>query len=193
MRTGLAARSSPMNGGTDVSMFSKVAKTVVRGVAAYYTGGASEAYYQAAARSKSMSQVPAAPAPSAGFTNGWATQTRPGLGYQPAMSVLPRLAPLAGRGVMGGLGYGAGRALGGARTIVRSAMSYCRRHPGWCSSIGGLAAVEALVSGGQLPPIRHRRARGISGRELSSFRRVSKTLNKWCKTPAPTQRARRKC
>lgn len=132
---------------------------------------------------------PAAPMPSypsIGPGMGLAT------GYQPAMAILPRaaqLAPSAGRA----LGYAVGRGIAGARAITRSAMTYCRRHPQWCSTIGGIAAVEALVRDGQLPVTKRRRAKGISGRELQAFRRVSRTLNKWCKVPAPTQRARRKC
>lgn len=93
------------------------------------------------------------------------------------------LAPAAGRAV----GYGVAR-LGRA---ARSAAAYCRRHPAWCAGIGGLAAVEAMVQRGELPPVKRRRARGISGRELSAFRRVSRTLDRWCKVPQP--RRRRAC
>jgi len=143
---------------------------------------------------KSVGQVPAAPMPLSGFQG-----SMPGAGFGgtltrtagPAM-----LMPLLGGGARAlapALGFGAGMALRGARTAARSAMAYCKRHPAWCASIGGLAAVEGLVSGGQLPPVKRRRARGITGRELSSFKRVSRVLNNWCKVPAPTQRARRKC
>jgi len=144
---------------------------------------------------RSVGQVPAAPTPmagyspmpGAGFTNGFQPVAGPLL---PLLGGGARaLAPLAGRA----LGLGAGMAIRGARTAAASAMTYCRRHPGWCASIGGLAAVEALIGNGSLPPVKRRRARGITGTELKNFKRVSRTLNRWCKVPAPTQRARRKC
>lgn len=99
-------------------------------------------------------------------------------GFQPAMAVIPRAAaglPALGRG----LGFAAGAGLAGARNVARSAMAYCRRHPQWCSTIGGLAAVEALVSSGQLPAIKRRRRKGISASDLSKFRRVASILHKW--------------
>lgn len=174
-----------------MSMWKKALRGVVRGVAAYYTGGASEAI---------LAKARAGKAASSGFvpttTSSWSGATTQGRdmsmnGYQRTLAVLPRSMPGIGRSLLApGLGYRAGRAVG---TAARSAMTYCRRHPAWCAGAGGLAAVEALVSGGQLPPVKRRRARGISGRELSAFRRVSKTLNKWCKVPAPTQARKRPC
>jgi len=81
-----------------------------------------------------------------------------------------------------------------ARTAARSASVYCRRHPAWCATLG-IGGVAALVEQGQLPPIKRRRARGITGTELKNFRRVSQVLNKWCKTPPPTKprRSARSC
>jgi hypothetical protein len=155
----------------------KIGKTVVRGVAAYYTGGASELYYQARAAQKTQGQIPSGLDIA---TPGYAPQAAmPGVGFQPAMAILPRagtsLAPTIGRG----LGIAAGAGLAGARRIASSAVTYCRRHPTWCATIGGTAAVEGLIRGGQLPPIKRRRRKGISASDLSKFRRVAGFLHKW--------------
>jgi len=119
-----------------------------------------------------------------------------------AQSILPSLPAIAGgairtlpgigsRLMAGGLpaavGFGAGRAVRSARAIASAASSYCRRHPGWCASIGGLAAVEGLVNSGQLPVPKRRRRKGISGRDLGNFMRVSKVLSRYC---APIRKAR---
>lgn len=118
----------------------------------------------------------------------------PGAGITTAMSALPQLPRLAG--VAGAAAGVAGVAVRGARTIAASASHYCRKYPTWCASIGGLAAVEALVGNGQLPPIKRRRRRGITPRDLQSFRRVAGLI----KTYGPTARKvpsrcapRRKC
>lgn len=111
-----------------------------------------------------------------------------------ARAALPRVLP--GVGSLTGpaaAGFALGRAVAGARSVARAAASYCRKHPAWCASIGGLAAVEGLVRSGQLPIPKRRRARGITGRELQSFKRVSRVLNQWCKTPPPMRRRRGKC
>lgn len=123
--------------------------------------------------------------------NGW--DAMPGGSIPPTgaqMASLPAI--VRGGGAIAGRAAGPLGAAMSAGTIARSAMTYCRRHPAWCSTIG-LAGVAELIRGGSLPPIKKRRARGITGRELSSFKRVSRVLNTWCKVPAPTQRARRKC
>jgi len=143
---------------------------------------------------KAVGQLPASPMPMSGFTG-----SMPGAGFGGTLTRTagPMMLPALGRGAMAlapMLGLGAGRAVGfAAGRAVRSAMTYCRRSPAWCASIGGMAAVEGLISSGQLPIIKRRRARGITGRELNNFKRVSRVLNTWCKVPAPTQRARRKC
>lgn len=72
----------------------------------------------------------------------------------------------------------------GARAIGYSAVSYCRKYPGWCSTIGGTAAVEALIRNGSLPPIKRRRRRGLTPRDLASFRRVASLI----KSYGPTAR-----
>lgn len=170
----------------------KLVRGVVRGVAAVYTGGASEALYQAYEASKRARTVGATVpmVPSRGM-NGGAYQpvAMPGAGYTPAMAIIPRL----GTALAPAIGAGAARLAAGARTIARSAMTYCRRHPQWCATIGGIAAIEGLIRSGQLPPVKRRRARGITGTELRNFRRVTKILNKWCKVGPPMRRSRRKC
>jgi len=115
---------------------------------------------------------------AAGITARGATAVMPGAGA--VSSFLPALPTIA-RGA--GMVVGTGVRLG--RNVAASAMTYCRRHPGWCAAAGGLGAVEGMISSGQLPPIKRRRARGITGVELKNFRRVSRVLDRWCKTPAP--------
>lgn len=88
----------------------------------------------------------------------------------------------AGVGVAGlarGAGYAAGR-------IYAAASSYCRRNPQWCATVGGMAAVEAMVRSGQLPAPKRRRGRGITATELRNFKRVAKFTSKYC---APVRRA----
>jgi len=74
----------------------------------------------------------------------------------------------------------------GAKRVYSAASGYCRKHPQWCSTIGGIAAVEALINSGQLPIPKRRRAKGISGTELKNFRRVAKFTSQYC---APVRRA----
>lgn len=93
---------------------------------------------------------------------------------------------------LGAAGAVAGVAVRGASAIARSAATYCRRHPTWCATIGGVAAVEGLVRSGQLPPIKRRRRRGISGRELSSFCRVAGVLKRYGPTASRSRCPRRK-
>lgn len=103
------------------------------------------------------------------------------VGPQPTMGSLPRI-----------LGGAAGIAVGavtlGARTVARSAITYCRRHPAWCAQIGGTAAIAAMISDGTLPPIKRRRARGITAAQFKGFRRVHNVLSGFC---APRMRIRR--
>jgi len=79
-----------------------------------------------------------------------------------------------------------GRLALSARRIAASAAALCRRNPQWCATIGGLAAVEAMVRSGQLPPVKRRRQRGITATELRNFKRVAKFTSKYC---APVRRA----
>ena len=106
----------------------------------------------------------------------------------PAMGrVLPAL-PGAGRALGNALApggaYAAGRAAG---RLTGQAMSWCKRNPAWCSSIG-LAGIEAALASGQLPKLKRRRTRGISGAELRAFRRVVRFTSKYC---APIHKAKR--
>lgn len=97
-------------------------------------------------------------------------------GYNPmigsrAMSMLPAIAGVAGRVVRGG----------GA--ILRS--------PVGRAVTGGAAGAAIYDAAGNLlrgRPGRRKRAKGITGRELKSFVRVTGLLNKYCKTPPPTKR-----
>jgi len=175
-----------------MSFLSKAWKSI-RGVAAPIIGGAIGGPFGAAIGAglggsiKSIGALPSAMGPPPGGWGGSMSLTPlPGAG----MASLGRIATTTlNRQAITGIASTAGRAVGAS---ARSAMTYCRRHPVWCSTLG-LAGVQALVDSGQLPPVKRRRSRGITGRELNNFRRVSGILNKWCKVPAPTQRARRKC
>lgn len=106
----------------------------------------------------------------------------PGIGN----SLLPTLPAIGGAVATGGrlLAAGAGAAM-------RGAVAWCRRNPNWCATVGGTAAVAAMIEQGQLPmPKRHRRGRGISGRDLRSYRRVHNLLAGFC---APKARIRKVC
>lgn len=102
------------------------------------------------------------------------------------MSILPNLGRLA----LGGTAVAtAGRVVvAGGRRVFNSAQAYCRKHPAWCAGIGGTAAVEAMINAGQLPALKKRRAKGISGTELKNFRRVARVIHKYC---APVRSAMR--
>jgi hypothetical protein len=83
----------------------------------------------------------------------------------PAMGALPAIA--------GGV---ARIGIAGARSAMRGAIQLCRRHPQWCSTIGGTAAVAAMIESGQLPAPRHRRGRGLSARDLRGFRKTARLM-----------------
>jgi hypothetical protein len=107
-------------------------------------------------------------------------------------NILPALPAAAG--VIGGAVVTGGRVLmAGARSVASSAVTYCRRHPQWCASIGGTAAIGALIQGGQLPPIKRRRARGISPSEFRGFRKVHKVLSGFCAPRMRVKRGAAKC
>lgn len=96
----------------------------------------------------------------------------------PTMGSLPAL----GRGVAGTIGYGAGMVIGRSRTIARAAGALCLKHPQWCSTIGGTAAIAALMESGQMPVPKRRRGRGLTPRDLRSFRRVASLVRGFCPT-----------
>ncbi len=97
------------------------------------------------------------------------------------------LPPLPGGGMRtaaggkgGGIGGFTGATLGalgaagrGVAGIARGAASMCAKYPAWCVAVGGVAAVANLMHSGQLPVPRRRRRRGITPKDLQSFRRVA--------------------
>lgn len=99
-----------------------------------------------------------------------------------AMPALPAVGAAAGTAVR--LGVGAVSRFG------RGAIQLCRRYPQWCSTVGGTAAVAAMLQSGQLPMPRRRRGRGISGRDLRAYRRIHNVLAGFC---APKARIRKVC
>lgn len=113
----------------------------------------------------------------------------------PAATVLPGIGQMAGRAagaalpslLTGGTVATVGRAaVVSARRLASGAASLCRKHPQWCATIGGMAAVEALMRSGQLPVPKRRRGRGITANELRAFKRVARFTSKYC---APVRRA----
>lgn len=92
----------------------------------------------------------------------------PGVGATGPSFALPALGPVVAAG---------GRlAVAGARTAMQGAITWCRRNPAWCSSIGGTAAVAALIESGQLPAPKRRRGRGLSSRDLRGFRKTVRLI-----------------
>lgn len=119
-------------------------------------------------------KTPPAPAfPGVGGLNGSGATSFAGMG-----SLLPAVGRVGGAAVRVGVA--------GAKRVYSSAASYCRKHPGWCQTIGGIAAVEALIQNGQLPPVKARRGKGITATELKNFKRVARFTSKYC---APVRKA----
>lgn len=116
----------------------------------------------------------------------------PGAGSVTAFPSMPSLsAGMMSSLSLGGLGagavMGAGRAvIAGGRSVARSAANLCRKYPQWCTTIGGTAAIEALMHSGQLPVQKRRRGRGITATELRNFKRVARFTSKYC---APVRKA----
>jgi len=147
-----------------MSLWTSFRDTAVRGVAAYYTGGASEAYYQAKDQAKNR------PAPSGTF------QTVKGGQVFDDNSQGGRELIATPDGKMGSVV----RLAGGMRGLGASAVDYCKRYPQWCMSLPqGMGTILAMLRAGQLPKIKRRRRRGISASDLSKFRRVAGFLHKW--------------
>lgn len=103
-----------------------------------------------------------------------------------AQSMSGFLPPLATLG--GGLAT-AGRVAGQVATRIARG-----RYPAWVTNIliaGGTIVGGMLYdkSGQAIGPVPKRpRSKGITGRELKSFTRVTGILNKYCKTPPPVSR-----
>lgn len=88
--------------------------------------------------------------------------------------------PSVGGGLLslpGGLATGGGVMPRSARGIMKSANYYARKYPQWAMSVGGTTGIANLIASGQLPAMRHRRGRGITPRDLRSFKRVANLIN----------------
>lgn len=150
-----------------MSLWTKVrglVTTAAATVAAPYTGGASLAVLGAynaakASRPAGMSSV---------------SQIRP----LPTMGTMPGMVGRA----LPALGFGAGVVVARAGAIARGAAALCSKHPQWCSTIGGVAAVAALMESGQLPVPKRRRGRGLTPKDLRSFRRVARLIRVFAPT-----------
>lgn len=90
-------------------------------------------------------------------------------------------------------GAAVGAAVRGGGALMRGATTWCRRNPAWCAQVGGTAAVAAMIGDGRLPMPKKRRGRGLSARDLRSFRRVNNLLAAVCKTPVPRGPRRKSC
>lgn len=168
-----------------MSVWTKFRDTAVRGVAAYYTGGASEAYFQARDAQRG--------ARDAAGINAMPTQT----------FLAPAVVPSAGPGGVVKNEPGAWpvrnyqvRGSQPLRAAMSSAAAYARKYPTWVGTLPqGMGTVAQMILNGQLPPIKRRRRRGISASDLSKFRRVASFLHKWAPiarhTPTRARAARR--
>lgn len=76
--------------------------------------------------------------------------------------------------------------------INRAAGSMCSKYPQWCMQMGGVGQVAQAMATGQLPIPRRRRRRGITPRDLQSFRRVA-NLIKCYSAPVHRMRTARHC
>lgn len=111
----------------------------------------------------------------------------------PSTAGLPQLRPLPGAPSTGFTGRGlatspmstqqlvmtGGYSRGRIATINRAAGSMCAKFPQWCMQIGGVGAVASAMASGQLPIPRRRRGRGITPRDLRSFRRVANLIKSY--------------
>jgi len=113
--------------------------------------------------------------------------TLPGKVMTVGGKTLPPLPGVAGSGggglgrIAGGIVGAAGAAGRGITSVARGAASMCAKYPAWCLAAGGLGAVAGLMQSGQLPVPKRRRRKGISARDLSSFRRVANLVNHYAK------------
>ena len=97
---------------------------------------------------------------------------QPGGGMIQTMGALPPLARLGGAAIGTAVGVG----VRSAAAAMRGAIAWCRRNPAWCANAGGTAAIAAMIQSGQLPMPKHRRARGLSGRDIRGFRRTVRLM-----------------
>lgn len=105
--------------------------------------------------------------PAAMPVSSFAAQPGSGMVY-PAMGALPAIGAAAGTVARFGVGI--------VSRAGRGAIQLCRRYPQWCSTIGGTAAVAAMIESGQLPMPKRHRGRGLSARDLRGFRRTSRLM-----------------
>lgn len=106
------------------------------------------------------------------------------------------LGPLVGgamRALPAVVGAAGGMVARSAGSIMRGAATWCRKNPAWCAQVGGTAAIAGMIQDGRLPMPKRRRGRGISSRDLRSFRRVNNLLSAVCKTPVPRGPRRKSC
>jgi len=143
---------------TPVSIFSTLNEAVG------FIGNAANLYRQYDASKGGVSVMPSSLAP--------------GIVSPMTLAALPAIG--AGAAAIGGAAVRLGVA--GARAVASSAMTYCRRHPQWCAGIGGSAAVAALIDSGQLPKIKRRRGRGLTPKDLRSFKRVANLIRVFAPT-----------
>lgn len=158
---GAAIATSGLNLGGPVSLLGDLVKVAAPIAGAYFGGPVGAAIGSA--------------------MSGWGGgSSMPGSGSVASMAALPAIGGVAGTTVRAGIA--------GARAAIASARYYCAKYPGWCISIGGLGAVQGMVQNGQLPAHRRRRARGITAKEFSGFRKVHRVLSGFC---APKMRIRK--
>ncbi len=99
-----------------------------------------------------------------------------------AKTSLPKGVTLGG---VGGMVAGGARAAGAkVAAAARGAATMCAKYPQWCIAAGGVAAIAGMMHSGQLPVPKRRRRRGITPRDLQSFRRVATLI----KSYGPTAR-----
>ncbi len=173
-----------------MSWWTKARGAVVQAVgalAAPYTGGASLVAAQAyAARERAKASgggalaLPTFQPTSFSGVEPMSMQSQPYSlpGVMPTMGTMPRVIGPAARA----LGFGAGVLVARGRNIARAAAAMCVKHPQWCSTIGGVAAIAAMMESGQMPIPKKRRGRGLTPRDLRSFRRVARLIRVFAPT-----------
>ncbi len=67
----------------------------------------------------------------------------------------------------------------GYSTVINAASRMCLKFPQWCTSVGGTQTVASMMWSGQLPIPKRRRRRGITPKDLSSFRRVASLIKSY--------------
>lgn len=149
----------------------RLAPTVAQMGAGFLAGGPAGA---AAAGLASLQKPPTVSGTMSGFLpqlGGTMGAIAPALG-----SIFGRVLP--GAGAIGGAVAVGGMAMRGVGAAARAANAWCGRNPAWCVSVGGLPAVLSMVQSGQLPLMKRRRRRGLSGRDLRGFYKTSRLMRR---------------